>query len=410
MNVAELASAASDAVTEERQPARRRWLWLLAISLLVAAGAGGWMMWQQRFQDPLAGVELVEVKSAPIEDAVSALGKLQPRDYVDVGVQVSGQLKHVAVQVGDHVEAGALLAEIDPRLQAAKLELDSAQLAQLEAEREVQKLQLALSTSQFERQSRMLEDHTTRTDVFERTRSEMQIASAKLVAMDAQIRQIRSTTKADEAQLSFTRIFAPIAGTVVSIEARPGQTLIASQQAPVLLRIADLSSMTVWAQVSEADITRLRAGMALYFTTLGQPGRKWNGSLRQLLPAPPKLTAAAPGVGVSQVTSNVVLYTALFDVDNRHGELRPEMSAQIFFVAAHADDALVIPTRAIDGELAEGANEATVTVATADGQLEPRHVKLGIRNRFDVQVLDGLAAGERVVNHEAGDDAGEGGK
>src|SRR5262249_33914715 len=152
--------------------------------------------------------------------------------------------------------------------------------------------------------------------------SEMRIAGAKLMAIDAQIRQVRSTTKADEAQLSFTRIFAPIAGTVVSIEARPGQTLIASQQAPVLLRIAALSTMTVWAQVSAADVTRLHPGMELHFTTLGHAGRKWQGTLRQLLPAPPRLTTASP-TGVSQVTSNVVLYTALFDVDNSEGELRP---------------------------------------------------------------------------------------
>jgi membrane fusion protein, macrolide-specific efflux system len=380
---------------------RTRWPWALA---LLAAGGLAWFAWRSQRVDPLAGLELAEARRAEIEDSVTALGKLQPRDYVDVGAQVSGQLQRIAVQLGERVEAGALLAEIDPQLQIAKLELDRAQLAQLEAERVAQKLTVEHNTKQFERHTQMRLDGATRDEVVEQKRSDMRVAAARLDAIDAQIRQIRSTTKADEAQLGYTRIFAPMAGTVVSLDARPGQTLIASQQAPVLLRIADLASMTVWAQVSEADITRLRPGMDVYFTTLGHLGRKWNAKLRQVLPAPPKPAGAAAATGVTAATNNVVLYMALFDIDNEAGELRPEMSAQVFFVVAKAENAVLIPVSALAVDTSPavtGNASGRVRIVNAQGELESRVVKLGVRNRFDVQILEGLAAGERVVVRES---------
>jgi macrolide-specific efflux system membrane fusion protein len=384
-----------DAPAAEGRRFRAFWIGLIVV-LLMASGFVA-VRWQGAHADPFNGAQLIEARLGTVEDAVTALGKLQPRDYVDVGVQVSGQLMRLAVRAGDVVESGQLLAEIDPRLQVAKLELDRAQLAQLDAERAALQLQAEFSEAQVQRQKQLQQDSATRKDIVERTEHELRVARAKLASMDAQLRQVRSTIKADEAQLSFTRIFAPMAGTVVSIDARPGNTLIASQQVPVLMRIADLSSMTVWAQVSEADVTRLHPGMELYFQTLGHAERKWIAKLDRLLPAPPKLAGtAAASTNTSPTGSSVVLYTALFDVDNAAGELRPEMSAQIFFIAARAQDAVLIPAqsfRATPGQASTGK----VTVATADGQLQERTVKAGVRNRFDVQIVEGLRVGERVV-------------
>src|SRR5690606_945045 len=97
--------------------------------------------------------------------------------------------------------------------------------------------------------------------------------------IEADIRRTQASLQGDEALLGYSRIYAPIAGTVVALEARPGQTLNATYQTPTLLRIADLSAMTVWTQVSEADVPRLRVGMEAVFTTLAQDGRQWRGSV-----------------------------------------------------------------------------------------------------------------------------------
>lgn len=421
MKALQLATPPAEPGPEERVRQGRRWLWWGLGLVAICAGVA--FAVQKQKGDPLGQKELTEVKRTDIEEAVTALGKIQPRDYVDVGAQVSGQLKRLVVRVGDTVEQGALLAEIDPSLQLAELELHRAQLAQLQAERAVQKLQVEFTQSEFERQQRMKQDGTTRDDVFAQKRSDARMAVAKLDSIEAQIRQIESTLKADQAELGYTRIYAPMRGTIVSLDARVGQTLIAAQQAPVLLRIADLSSMTIWAQVSEADITRLHVGMDVYFTTLGHPGRKWRSKLQQLLPAPHK-PASVTSAPAPASANSVVLYTALFDVDNQAGELRPEMSAQVFFVMAEAKDAVVMPVAALnaaetppDEAAAADRREpavptpppssGTVQVASADGRLSARAVKLGVRNRFDVQVVEGLRAGERVVTGTKPEDEAE---
>ncbi|MFS2055965.1 efflux RND transporter periplasmic adaptor subunit, partial [Variovorax sp. CT11-76] len=106
-------------------------------------------------------------------------------------------------------------------------------------------------------------------------------AAARIDNLAAQIAQTQATLQADEARLGYTRIFAPMAGTVVSVDAREGQTLNATYQTPNVLRIADLSSMTVWSEVSEADVRRVKPGMAVYFTTLGAADqRRWSGTVR----------------------------------------------------------------------------------------------------------------------------------
>ena len=143
-----------------------------------------------------------------------------------------------------------------------------------------------------------------------------------------------STLRGDEANLGYTKIYAPIAGTVVSQAAKQGQTLNANQQAPIVMRIADLSTMTVQAQVSEADVPKLRVGMDVYFTTLGGDNRRFYGKLRQIPPTP-------------TVVNNVVLYDALFDVANPNQALMTQMTAQVFFVAASAKDAVLVPLAAL---------------------------------------------------------------
>ncbi|MET0386786.1 MAG: efflux RND transporter periplasmic adaptor subunit [Polyangiales bacterium] len=372
---------------------RRRWPWLFG-GFILSALVGGFF-WQKQHHEPLAGLVIVEAARGDIENAVTALGKILPRDYVDVGAQVSGQLQRYAVKAGDVVEQGQLLAEIDPQLQLARLETDRAQLAQLEAEREVNRLQVELNVAQFERQIRMKKDGATREDTFERADADVRMAKAKAVSIDAQIRQARSTLKADETLLGYTRIYAPMDGTVVSIDARPGQTLIAVQQVPVLLRIAEVKTMTVWSQVSEADITKLKPNMELYFTTLGDMQRKWPGTLREVLPAPPRVSP----LGTSAAQGNIVMYTALFDVDNTQGELLPEMSAQVYFVTGRAANAVLIPVQALKDESDDGT-EGTVVVVTDDDELEERTVKLGVRNRFDVEVREGLREGQRLVRED----------
>ena len=352
---------------------RRRWTRAVAVSALLAVAAGG--VYGARAltgrDDAARNYTVAAVQRGDLEDTVTSTGILQPRDYVDVGTQVSGQLKALHVEIGSPVKAGQLIAEIDPTVYRSRVDADEAQLRTQQAQLQDKQAQLALAEQQHERQS-------------------------------------------------YTKIYAPMSGTVVAQSAKQGQTLNANQQAPVVVRIADLSTMTVQSQVSEADVSSLRPGMRVYFTTLGDASKRWYGTLRQINPTP-------------ETVNSVVLYDALFDVKNPDGALMTQMTAQVFFVTAEARDAVLGPAGALrpagsgsrdrgsaarDGGGAAApraqartgdagasvdvrarfANRpAVVRVTKAGGEIEARDVRVGVVSRVSAQILSGLEPGEQIV-------------
>src|SRR5450830_1276981 len=323
-------------VSRFRQPA------LVLAACAVLAG-GGYYTWQTWFaKDGSANSLLTAVVTrGNLEDTVTATGTLQPKDFVDVGTQVSGQLKKLLVDIGDVVKKGQLLAEIDPSVYQAKVDGDQAQLLNQQAQLADKQAQLALADLQLTRQQNLTREEATSADALQIAEATRKSALAQQDSIKAQIEQTGSTLRGDEANLGYTKIYAPIAGTVVSQAAKLGQTLNANQQAPIIMRIADLSTMTVQAQVSEADVPKLRVGMDVYFTTLGGDNRRFYGKLRQIPPTP-------------TVVNNVVLYDALFDVANPNQALMAQMTAQVFFVASSAKDAVLVPLTALRPVAAEG--------------------------------------------------------
>src|SRR5258705_9096831 len=312
--------------------ARHRASMIVLLLVLVALGGG---YYGTAASSSNAGKPVVVTATrADVEDVVTAVGNLQPLTSVDVGAQVSGQLDTLHVQIGDDVQKGQLLAEIDSSVMAAKVDADNAQLQNLQAQLAEKQSQLALAQLQAGRQTRLMKDNATSQDAFDSADATAKSAAAQVKSVQAQIQQSESTLKADRATLSYSKIFAPMAGTVSAIPAKQGQTLNANQQAPVILTIADLTTMTVYNQVSEADVPKLRLGIDAYFTTLGNGNRRYSGKLRQILPTP-------------TVTNNVVLYTALFDVANPNKQLMTQMTAQVFFVRAFAQNPVIVPVAAL---------------------------------------------------------------
>ena len=380
---ATLKTAAPSTRTRRRKPIWRRWPVLALVLALVLAAGGGWY-WMGRADAPQV-TATATVELGDIEDSTTALGNLQPRDYVDVGTQVSGQLKTLNFDIGATVEKGVLLAEIDPTVYQAKVDADRAQLLNLKAQLADKQSQLMLAQQQYVRQSNLARASATSQDAVQSAEATQRSAAAQVDAIKAQIQQTESTLKGDEANLGYTKIYAPMSGTIVSQTAKQGQTLNANQQAPIIYRIADLSTMTVTTQVSEADVSKLRIGMDAYFTTLGQPEKRWYGQLRQVLPTP-------------EILNNVVLYDALFDVPNPKGELMTQMSAQVFFIAGSAKNVPVVPMAALRPvRRGEGRGTYIARVLKEDGAIEERHVTVGVSNRVSAEIRSGLSAGEKVV-------------
>lgn len=372
---------------------------VLVVLVLLQAVAVWWAFF--RNTDTL---ETMTVHRTGIESTVSALGTLQPQRYVDVGAQVSGQISRILVQPGDNVEKGDLLVEFDPSIQQAEVDTDRANLQSLRAQLAERQAELTLAQQKVNRQRRMAADGSTRMEDFQTAEANLKIAQARVQSLTAQIEGAASRLKGSEAKLGHTRIYAPMSGTVVTLDAREGQTLNAAYQTPVVMRIADLSRMTVWAEVSEADIGRVKVDMPVYFTTMGLmdaqgQSRRWESTLRQVLPAPPnKPVTAAAGAGGQEgaqpASGKVVAYTALFDVDNADGALMPQMTARVFFVSAAASHALVVPLAALKPTADRNTFEAQVL---ENGSRRQRTVKVGVRDRLQAEVVSGLNEGDVLV-------------
>lgn len=395
----------------------------------------GILLWRGLFaNDADAVVYTTEsVVRGDIENLVTATGTLQPRDYVDVGAQVSGQLKKLHVDVGSEVKAGDLLADIDATVYAAKVDATRAQLRNQQAQLLEREAQLKLAEINYKRQQNLLKEDATTTESLESAEANLKSAQAQLNALQAQIQQTQSTLRVEAANLEYARIYSPIDGTVVSITSRQGQTLNTNQMAPTVMRVSDLSTMTVQTQVSEADIGKLRPEMPVYFTTLGSQGRRWYSKLDRIQPTP-------------EILNNVVLYSALFDVPNESRLLMTQMSTQVFFVESEAKDVLLVPMSALTFDKSTRASQpagtakpetakpetqphavqpntaqpntvplntmqsqsgkrndlgvrtATVKVMNKKGDLEERPVRVGVTNRVQAQIIDGLQEGELVVS------------
>jgi macrolide-specific efflux system membrane fusion protein len=387
-----MAADQQDVTSPSAGRARRAYSRAAATALLsLAAALGASPVCAQATKPPAAPaapvkLDTVTARRGDIQQTVDAAGKLQLRKWADTYAQIGGQVKEVSVAIGDTVQADQPLLEITPTLQPAKAESNRAQMARLQADLADQRAQLEFAQLQFKRQTQLKAQNATREEAFESARMNASSASARVDAITAQIRELEATMKLDEEARQKTLVRAPMAGTVVSMAARAGQMVAAAQPAAPLLRIADLSEMTVAARVAENDVTRLRPGMAASFTTPGYPGKHWSGKLRQVIPIP------ADGTGEQ---GKQAFYIVLFEVKNPDHELMSGMSAQVQFVVAQARDALLLPANGLGQRDDDG--QYNVNVVDAGQRVTPRKVKVGLHDAQQVQILSGLAAGDKVL-------------
>jgi macrolide-specific efflux system membrane fusion protein len=364
-----------------------------AIAIATAA-VGGWYWYSGVAQSQQqSSLRPVPVSRGTVEEVVTAQGKLEPKQYVDVGTQVSGQLKKIYVDIGDSVNKGQLLAEIDPRVIQAQVEAGEARLTSLRAQLNQQKAQAVLAEQNLQRNKNLIAVEAVSQQALQETESQAAVAKAQVDAIRAQIQETESNLKASRTNLSFTKIYAPMNGAVTTLPTKEGQTLNANQSAPTIMQIANLDMMTVRAQVAEADVNRLKESMPAYFTTLGDSERRWQGTVRQIQPSP-------------QIINDVVLYDVLIDVKNDGRRLMTGMTTQVFFVLGKAENAVIVPaevlTRRAPREDNEKGKAYRVSVANGTGR-EQRLIHVGLQTRTQAEVTAGLTEGERIfLNRPAG--------
>ncbi|MFK3815875.1 macrolide transporter subunit MacA [Pseudomonas sp. NPDC089407] len=338
---------------------------------------------------------IATVERGDIENAVLASGMLEGIKQVDVGAQVSGQLKSLKVKLGDKVSEGQWLAEIDPLVLRNTLRQAEVDEDKLQAERRSTLAQLKQARRVYERYRELQADESVSRQDFENAESEYEVQQAAVRSLDAQIQSARVEIDTAKVNLGYTRINAPITGHVVGIVTQEGQTVIANQLAPVLLKLADLDTMTVKAQVSEADVIHISPGQEVYFTILGED-KRYYARLRGTEPAPQNYAQSSDkNEGGSSKPSGAVFYNALFEVPNPDHRLRISMTAQVHIVLDTAQAVLTVPVAALGARNNDGS--FPVRVLDAKGFAQVRNVQAGINNNVKVQIKDGLAEGDRVV-------------
>ena len=339
---------------------------------------------------------LASVERADIENAVLATGLLEGIKQVDVGAQVSGQMKSLKVKLGDKVKKGQWLAEIDPLVLQNTLRQAQVDEENLQAQRRATLAQLKQTQAVYTRYRDLQEDASISRQDFETAESAYDVQRANLLSLDAQIKSAHIQIDTAKVNLAYTRIVAPIDGDVVGIVTQEGQTVIAQQLAPVLLKLADLDTMTVKAQVSEADVIHIAPGQEVYFTILGED-KRYYAKLRGTDPAPQNFLETQTAGTPKQNTA--VFYNALFDVPNPDHRLRIAMTAQVRIVLDTAQATLMVPVAALGARNNDGSYP--LRVLDAKGKAVLRDVKTGINNNVKVQILDGLAEGEKVIIGDA---------
>jgi len=374
-------------------PPRSRSRFVVTALVILAALALAWYVLKPK---PAAPDYLTAtVTQADLEDSVLASGTLQALQQVSVGAQVSGQVKLLSVKLGDQIKKGQLIAQIDPITQQITLKNNQAAVANLQAQKRVNEANLQLAQAQAARLRVLLKDQAVSKTDADTAEATLKVSAANVAASDAQIQQAELQVSNAQEFLGYTRITAPMDGTVVAIVTEQGQTVNANQTAPTIIKLAKLDTLTVRAQISEADVVKVKAGQTVYFTILGNPDKRYYATLRSIEPAPESIANETTTTSTSTSTT-AVYYIGLFDVPNPDGELRIDMTAQVYIVLANAKNTLQIPAAALTGKVAADGSQ-TVRVVDSQGQVSNRSIKVGLNNRINAQVLSGLKLGEKVV-------------
>jgi len=344
------------------------------------------------------------VRERDIESSVLATGTLEAALQVSVGAQVSGQIKSLKVALGDQVKKGDLIAEIDSMTQQNALREAEAQLDDVTAQRRSKQATLKQEKLAFARQQTLLQADASSREDFETAQANMDTTTADIAALDAQIEQAHISVDTAKVNLGYTKIVAPMDGTVVYVAVQEGQTVNANQTTPTIIKLATLDTMKVKVDISEADVVKVTPGQKAVFTILGDPQHKYDATLQQIEPAPDSISEDDTSSSSSSSSSSsnsassstaAVYYNGILMAPNPEGKLRISMTTQVSIILAAAKGALVIPQTALMAQGKDGA--ATVEVLDDKGKPAERKIKTGISDAADIQVIEGLKAGEHVV-------------
>ena len=335
----------------------------IILAALLAAAGGGWYWYQSRTDAGEVRYRVAKVERGPMAAVVVASGTLNAVTTVQVGSQISGQVKDIFADFNTPVKKGQVIARIDPatyelRVNQTRADVDAAQSAVavarsglvaqqaeagrvkitlVDAERDLERKKLLvdkkfISSAELDKARVVLD--TTR-EQLKAVQAQIQVSEAQVQSALAAVKQRESLLRQAQVDLERTVIRAPVDGTVILRNVDAGQTVAASLQAPVLFTIAqDLRDMQVEAAIDEADVGRLRVGLPASFAVDAFPRRSFSGEIKQIRKSP-------------QNVQNVVSYTVVISAQNPDMALLPGMTANVRIVVESRTSALKVPNSAL---------------------------------------------------------------
>ena len=373
--------------------------------ILLILGVGGYFVYDKFFNIKDEKVEFItkKAKKGSFSKKVDATGEIFATELIDVGAQVSGQIKKLYVKLGDQVKKGDMIASIDSSTQQNSIDNKEAQLAIYKAQLESAKVALNIAKTQFDRENALFAKNATSKQEFESAKNTFSSNSAKIKELEAQIKQTNIELSTAKINLGYTKITAPRDGTVVSVQVEEGQTVNANQTTPTIVNIADLSHVKMKMQIAEGDITKIKVGTPVEYSILSEPTKKFQTTVSSIDPGLTTLSDGSYGssssskssYSSSSSSSSAVYYYAQSIVDNKDGILRIGMTTQNELLIANVEDAIIVPSIGIKKD-----ENGTFVYVLKDGKPVKTAVKTGIKDNIDTQIISGINEGDEIITSQ----------
>jgi len=373
--------------------------------ILLILGVGGYFVYDKFFNIKDEKVEFItkKAKKGSFSKKVDATGEIFATELIDVGAQVSGQIKKLYVKLGDQVKKGDMIASIDSSTQQNSIDNKEAQLAIYKAQLESAKVALNIAKTQFDRENALFSKNATSKQEFESAKNTYSANSAKIKELEAQIKQTNIELSTAKINLGYTKITAPRDGTVVSVQVEEGQTVNANQTTPTIVNIADLSHVKMKMQIAEGDITKIKVGTPVEYSILSEPTKKFQTTVSSIDPGLTTLSDGSYGssssskssYSSSSSSSSAVYYYAQSIVDNKDGILRIGMTTQNELLIANVEDAIIVPSIGIKKD-----ENGTFVYVLKDGKAVKTAVKTGIKDNLDTQIISGVNEGDEIITSQ----------
>ncbi|MBP4132344.1 efflux RND transporter periplasmic adaptor subunit [Gallibacterium anatis] len=329
-------------------------------------------------------------KYSDIQQTVVATGTVRSSNRVEVGARVSGKVEKILVKLGQKVKKGELIAELDSITQENTLNSAQAQLAAYKAQLVAAQTAYRVANSNFQRIAKLYKRKASSLDDYENAQNNLDSTKANVEQIQAQIKQSEIEVNTAATNLNYTKITSPIDGTVISIPVSVGQTVNANQTTPTIIQVADLDTMLIKPEISEGDITKIKPGMKVQFTTLAEPDEIYQAEIASVDPALTTLTDNEYSESVSD--TNAIYYYANVLVPNPEHKLQIGMTTQNTIITAQKQHVLVVPTLAI--RTRNGQN--SVQILDGDKVVE-KVVQIGLHDDINTEILSGLNEGDNVI-------------